>query len=138
MGHGNTPPLDDNNHRRVGRHRSRQKHRRSIIRLAMSRRGIKLLVVGMTQGRHMIPDYQDKFIPQPRQRTTLQPTAGTAQQLKRIFCGSFIGVFGPFVYPQPDRPARFRFQFNIQQAISLVALSPPPLIRGVGYTPFKP
>jgi len=40
----------------------------------------------MAQGRHMIPDYQNKFITQPSQCTTLHPTAGTAQQLQGIVC----------------------------------------------------
>lgn len=138
MDSGNSSTLDDNKNRQGGAHRCRQKHKRLIVRPGMRRLRSKVPVVGMAQCRYMIPDHQDKFIPQFGQRTTLQPTAGTAQQLKWIFCRPLIGVLGPFEGIQSDRPVRFRFQVNIHQAMCLGTLSPPALIRGVGYASFKP
>jgi hypothetical protein len=84
MGHGNASTLDDNDHRRFGGQCGWLKHKRSIFSPGMRRRRSNILVVGMTQCRHMVPNHQNKFVPQPGQRTTLQPTAGTAQQLKWI------------------------------------------------------
>lgn len=100
MGRRNAAPLDDNDHRRGGRHWGRLKHKRSTIRLGMRCCSGKILVVRVAQGRHMVANHQDKFIPQLGQGTALHPMAGTAQQRQWIIGRALVSMLGPFVRTQ--------------------------------------
>jgi len=106
MGGWNSAAFDDHYHRRGDLRLHWLKHKRPVIRPGVRCRRSKFLVVLMVQRCHMVTDHQNKFITQFGQRTALLPLAGTAQQMKRVFCRPLIGVFGPFVRSEAHRPAR--------------------------------
>ena len=105
MGSGHAPPLDDNDHRRGDPHGSRLEDKRSVICLGMPGGCGKLFIVRMAQRGHMVTNNEDELVVQSGKRTTLQPTAGTAQQTQWLFCRTLVSVFGPFKGSQADRPA---------------------------------